>query len=65
MSSIFLFIPHIVFLKPLFKARQFSAPIKGRSRCYASLHCEEYGHMRTWDIYNTGKMLHRCIKVLW
>ena len=22
----------------------FSVPIKGRSRCYASLHCKEYGH---------------------
>ena len=33
----------------------FSAPIKGRSRCYASLHCKEYGHIRTWHIYNTGK----------
>ena len=25
----------------------FSAPIKGRSRCYASLHCKEYGHTFT------------------
>ena len=22
------------------------------SRCYASLHCEKYGHMRTWNIHN-------------
>ena len=26
----------------------FSATIKGRSGCYVSLHCEEYGHMRTF-----------------
>ena len=24
----------------------FSVPIKGISQCYASLHLEEYGHMR-------------------
>ena len=23
--------------------------------CYASLHCDEYGHLRTWHIYNAGK----------
>ena len=28
----------------------FSAPIKGRSRYYASLNCEEYRHMRTWNM---------------
>ena len=36
----------------------FSAPIKGRSPYYASLHCEEYGHMRTWNIHNAGKTLY-------
>ena len=36
----------------------FSVPIKGRSLCYASLHCEEYGHMRTWNIHNAGKTLY-------
>ena len=37
----------------------FSAPIKVRSPCFASLHCEEYGqiHVRTWHIYNKGKTL--------
>ena len=34
----------------------FFAPIKGRYECYASLHCEEDGHIKTW--YNTGKMLY-------
>ena len=33
----------------------FSAPIKGRSPCYASLHSEEYGHITTWNIHNAGK----------
>ena len=37
----------------------FSAPIKGRSPCYASLHWKEYGHTRTWHIHNTGKTLYR------
>ena len=37
----------------------FFAPIKGRSQCYASLHCEEYGHMRTWNIHKGGKTLYR------
>ena len=35
-----------------------SAPIKGRSQCYASLHCDEYGHLRTWHVYNAGKTLY-------
>ena len=28
------------------------------SECYASLHCEEYGHIRTCHIYNEGKTLY-------
>ena len=40
----------------------FSAPIKGRSPCYASLHCEEYGHTRTWNIQNAGKTLYINVK---
>ena len=43
------------------KAEMFSALIRGRSRCYASLHCEENGHMTTWNIHNAGKML--CIGI--
>ena len=42
----------------------FSVPIKGRSPCYASLHCEEYRHMRTWNIHNTGKTLYIGIEAL-
>ena len=48
----------------------FSAPIKGRSPCYASLHCEDYGLMRTWNIHNARKTLiiyrdrSRIVKVL-
>ena len=26
--------------------------------CLASLHCDEYGHLRTWNIYNAGKTLY-------
>ena len=33
--------------------------IKGSSQCYASLHCDEYGHLRTGYIYNAGKTLYR------
>ena len=35
-----------------------SAPIKCRSQCYASLHCDEYTHLRTWHVYNAGKTLY-------
>ena len=43
-----------------FKAEDY----KGRSPCYASLHCEDYGHMRTWNIHNAGKTLHIGIELL-
>ena len=33
----------------------FSAPIKGRSPCYASLHCKEHGHMRSGTFTTQGK----------
>ena len=36
-----------------------SAPIKGRFQGYASLNCDEYGQLRTWNIYNAGKTLYR------
>ena len=43
----------IYVFKTLLKAEDYSymysAHIKGRSRCYASLYCEEYGHFRTWN----------------
>ena len=29
------------------------------SQWYASLHCDEYGLLRTWYIYNVGKTLYR------
>ena len=48
-------------LKPIDRCL-FSAPIKGRSQCYASLHCEKYGYLGTWHItilYNAGKKLNR------
>ena len=35
-----------------------SAPLKGRSRCYTSLHCDEYGHLIKWNIYNAGETLY-------
>ena len=37
----------------------FSAPIKGKFPCYASLHWKEYGHMRMWNIHNAGDTLYR------
>ena len=40
----------------------FSTPIKGRSQCYGSLHCEEYGRIRTCHIYNTGETLYKGSK---
>ena len=36
--------------------------IKGRSHCYATLHCDVYGHPRTWLIYTSGKTLYRDIE---
>ena len=48
-------------LKPIDRCL-FSAPTKGRSQCYASLHCEKYGYLGTWHItilYNAGKKLNR------
>ena len=33
----------------------FSAPIKGRFRCYASLHCEENGHRERGTFTTQGK----------
>ena len=48
------------------------APIKGRSRCYASLHCKEDGYERKWNIHNTGKTLYiwieannKSCKIMW
>ena len=35
-----------------------SATIKGRSQFYTALHCDEYGHLRMWPIYNADKMWH-------
>ena len=46
-------------LKPVDKCL-FSVPTKGRSQCYASLHCDKYGYLGTWHItipYNAGKTL--------
>ena len=40
------------------KSPSSSAPIKGRSQCYAPLHCDEYEHLRTWHIYNASKTLY-------
>ena len=37
----------------------FPAPIKVRSQCYALLHCDAFGHLRTWHTYNAGKTLYR------
>ena len=31
------------------------ASIKDRSQCYASLHCNEYGHLKTWHIYRKNE----------
>ena len=48
-------------LKPIDRCL-FSAPTKGRSQCYASLHCEKYGYLGTWHItipYNASKNLNR------
>ena len=42
----------------------FSVPIKGRFPCYASLHCEAYWHMRTWNIHNTGKTMKSYVKII-
>ena len=42
----------------------FSVPIKGRSPCYASLHCEEYWHNRTWNIHNAGKTMKSQVKII-
>ena len=33
--------------------------IKVKSQCYASLHCNEYGHLKTWSIHNAGIRLYR------
>ena len=43
----------------------FFAPLIGRSRCYALLHCKEYGHMRTWNIHNAGKTLYIGIEAMY
>ena len=45
--------------KPLFIYVFSIHPIKDRSQCYASLHCDEYEHLRMWHIYNASKMLYR------
>ena len=45
-------------LKTIYKCL-LSAPIKGRSHCYATLHCDVNGLPRTWHIYNSGKTLYR------
>ena len=29
------------------------------AKCYATLHCDEYGNLRTWHINNAGKTLYR------
>ena len=42
-------------------SEMFSAPIKGRSPCYASLHCEGYGHMRTWNIHKVIYRDQSCV----
>ena len=42
----------------------FSAHVKARPYCYASLHCEEYGHMRTWQIFITGKTIYIVIEAV-
>ena len=40
------------------------ALMKGRSEFYASLHCDQYGHLRTWNIYNAGTTLYRDLSRL-
>ena len=32
--------------------------IKGRSQCYASLHCDKHRRLRTWNIYDAWKTWH-------
>ena len=51
---------------PAFKAEESSqmsllpAPIKGSSECYASsIHCNEYGHLRTWNICKVKRYSYR------
>ena len=58
----FEFVLKMVRLKAGLFINVFSAHIKGRSRCYASLLCEEHGHVRTCHIYNTGKTLYMGIE---
>ena len=41
-----------------FKAEDYSLMFSASIKGYASLHCEEYGHMRTWNIHNEGKTLY-------
>ena len=36
--------PYILKLTTIYKCL-YSAPIKGRSQCYTSLHCDEYGYL--------------------
>ena len=36
-----------------------SASVKDRSLCYASLHCGEYGYLKTLNIFNACKTLYR------
>ena len=33
-------------------------PNNSRFQCYTSLHCDEYGYLRTWYIYNTVQSLY-------
>ena len=40
------------------KMTLLSAPMKGRSQGYVSLHFDEYGHPRTWKICNACKTLY-------
>ena len=38
--------------------RLLSISKNGKSQWYDSLHCGEYGHLKTWNIRNVGKILH-------
>ena len=32
--------------------------MKDRAQCYSSMYCDQYGHLRTYQIYNAGKTLY-------
>ena len=50
--------PYILKLTTIYKCL-FSALIKGRSQCYASLHCDEYGHFELSTFTKKEKMVYK------